>query len=235
MNIIVTGASRGVGYEAVKKICEKGQHTIIVIARSDEKLKTLIKECSSINKEVELFSIKIDLENFKEEELLEDLQQKIKHLDILINNAGYIVCKPIQELEQKDIRKMFEVNVIGVMRLIKGCLPLLERSKQAHILNISSMGGVQGTVKFPGLSAYSSSKGALLILTECLAEEFKDKKIAVNALALGAVQTEMLEAAFPDYKAPISAEQMGAYVAEFALEGHTFYNGKVLPVAMSTP
>ena len=106
---------------------------------------------------------------------------------------------------------------------------------KGHVLNITSMGGVQGSAKFPGLSAYSSSKGALVILTELLAEEFKDSGPSFNALALGAVQTEMLEEAFPGYKAPVSAAQIGEYIIDFALNGHQFYNGKVLPISSSTP
>jgi NAD(P)-dependent dehydrogenase (short-subunit alcohol dehydrogenase family) len=97
------------------------------------------------------------------------------------------------------------------------------------------MGGVQGSSKFAGLAAYSSSKGALITLTELLAEEFKETGPSFNALAFGAVQTEMLEEAFPGYIAPLSADQMGAYLLNFALTGHQFFNGKVLPVSSGTP
>ena len=97
------------------------------------------------------------------------------------------------------------------------------------------MGGINGTSKFAGLAAYSSSKGALSILTECLAEEFKNENIKVNALALGSVQTEMFSKAFPDFKAPLTSQQMGEYVAWFAMNGRKFFNGKILPVALSTP
>jgi NAD(P)-dependent dehydrogenase (short-subunit alcohol dehydrogenase family) len=85
------------------------------------------------------------------------------------------------------------------------------------------------------LAAYSSAKGALSILTECMAEEFKDQNISVNCLALGAVQTQMLETAFPGIQAPVDADTMGMYLANFALNGHLVYNGKVLPVSLSTP
>jgi NAD(P)-dependent dehydrogenase (short-subunit alcohol dehydrogenase family) len=97
------------------------------------------------------------------------------------------------------------------------------------------MGGVQGTVKFPGLSAYSSSKAALAGLTECLAIEFQDKDIAVNCLALGAVQTEMLQEAFPGFKAPVSPDKMAEFIGNFVLTAHHFMNGKVLPISLSTP
>ena len=97
------------------------------------------------------------------------------------------------------------------------------------------MGGIQGSSKFAGLSGYSSSKGALITLFELLAEEYQPRGVSFNSLALGAVQTEMLEAAFPGITAPVSATQMGAYIARFVLEGHQFFNGKVLPVSSSTP
>ncbi len=97
------------------------------------------------------------------------------------------------------------------------------------------MGGVQGSLKFPGLSAYSSSKAAVITLTELLAEEYKESGPSFNVLALGAVQTEMLEEAFPGYKAPISAEKMAKYIADFSLSGNEFYNGKLLQVSSSTP
>ena len=128
---------------------------------------------------------------------------------------------------------VYRINVFGAAQLIRHLLPLL--TTDSHILNISSMGGVNGTAKFPGLAAYSSSKGALGILTELLAEEFKDNGPRCNALALGAVQTEMLAEAFPDYKAPVSAAQMATYIADFSLNGHHLYNGKVLPISQSTP
>ena len=97
------------------------------------------------------------------------------------------------------------------------------------------MGGFQGSAKFAGLSAYSSSKAAVVGLTECLAEELKDKDIFVNCLAIGAVQTEMLSEAFPGYEAPVSPKQMAEYIFDFAIKGSQFYNGKILPVSSSTP
>ncbi len=97
------------------------------------------------------------------------------------------------------------------------------------------MGGVQGSEKFQGLSLYSASKAALAVFTECLAEELKTHNVKANALALGAVQTEMLSHAFPTYKAPLQASEMADYIADFALNGHQYYNGKILPVSLSTP
>ncbi|MDT8347626.1 MAG: SDR family oxidoreductase, partial [Flavobacteriaceae bacterium] len=108
-------------------------------------------------------------------------------------------------------------------------------SRDTHVVAISSMGGVQGSVKFPGLSAYSSSKAAIISLMELLAEEYKENGPRFNSLALGAVQTEMLGEAFPDYQAPLDARQMAEFIADFAVNGQRFFNGKTLPVSSTTP
>jgi NAD(P)-dependent dehydrogenase (short-subunit alcohol dehydrogenase family) len=152
---------------------------------------------------------------------------------VLINNAGLLVKKPFLETTPEDFRSVFEVNVIGLAEITRIVVPMMP--KNGHVVSISSMGGVQGSVKFPGLVAYSSSKGAVIALTELLAEEFKDTGPSFNSLALGAVQTEMLEAAFPGYNAPVTAVETAEYIKRFALEGQRFYNGKVLQLSSSTP
>ena len=136
-------------------------------------------------------------------------------------------------LSQLDFVEMFQNNLLGHVKMIQHIAPLMPA--KSHIVNIGSMGGFQGSSKFPGLSAYSASKAALHALTECLAFEFADKQISVNCLALGSAQTEMLEKAFPDYQSPVMAYEMGKYIADFAVNGHRFFNGKILPVAHSTP
>ena len=97
------------------------------------------------------------------------------------------------------------------------------------------MGGFQGSEKYKGLSYYSASKAALACLSECMAAEFLESGISVNCLALGAVQTEMFEEAFPGLKAPVTAKEMAKFIADFALNGNKFFNGKVIPVAFSDP
>jgi len=205
----------------------------LAISQNQERLKELQTLCKNQNPEGKVDILSADLAN-----LSEDFFNKIKDImpyaDILINNAGALINKPFTEISLSEINYLFNVNVIGVINLIKQLIPLLEKSQKPHVLNISSMGGFQGSSKFPGLSIYSSSKAALATLTECLAVEFQGK-ISFNCLALGAVQTEMLEQAFPGYKAPLSAEKMAEFVMDFALNGHNFFNGKILPVSLSTP
>lgn len=226
--IIVTGGSRGIGYQLCCSFARRS-HRVIAVARSKEALIQLEQEFPEY-----IQSIPTDLVNENEiRELVDQVKQNYSGVDILVNNAGMLINKPFADLTIEEWRKMLETNIISAVNLTRQILALL--TQNAHIVNISSMGGFQGSAKFPGLSAYSVSKGALSILSECLAVELADKKIKANALCLGAVQTEMLEEAFPGIKAPVSSEEMGNYVADFALQGSTFYNGQVLPVTLGNP
>ncbi len=233
MNILITGASKGIGYELCRKFINKGTHNIVAISRSDNLFdKRIMSE--NANDRQNFTYLKFDLTNSNyTESLIPSITEKLPSIDIIINNAGLLINKPFRELTDNDFDSMFNLNVKSIFRLIRDILPNMNNG--GHIVNISSMGGFQGSSKFPGLSLYSAAKGALAILSECLAEEFKSEKISVNALALGAVQTEMLNAAFPGYKAPIKADEMAEFIYDFALNGNKYFNGKILPISVSTP
>lgn len=230
--IIITGASSGIGFEAAIELCTKGNE-VIAIARSKDKLQNLHRIAKDLNPEAIIFPVVFDILNDDESILVDFVEKNWGGFDILINNAGTLINKPFDELTEFDMAEMFQSNVLSHFRMIKALKPLLK--PQSHILNIGSMGGFQGSSKFPGLAAYSASKAALHNLTECLAQEFLEDKINVNCLALGSAQTEMLEKAFPGYQSPVMAFEMGKYIADFALTGHRFFNGKILPVAVTTP
>lgn len=237
MNIVITGASKGIGYQLSKLFASDENNTVIAIARSESLLKDLKNECIRQDLRSKLRTIVFDLENPKNirNKLKEEILKHVNSIDVLINNAGSLISKPFADTEIDEIQKMFNINLISHAVLIQDLIPLLKESQLSHIVNISSMGGYQGSSKFSGLSFYSSSKAALANLTECLAEEFKNDNIKVNCLALGAVNTEMLKLAFPDYKAPINAEEMAQFIYEFAMNGSKFFNGKIIPVSSSTP
>lgn len=224
-NVIITGTSRGIGFEMAKLFANEG-HQILALSRNDSSIAKLN------HKNIASFPFDIS----KEEDLSkldEFLETNWDIVDVLINNAGKLVNKPFLETESEEFEEVYKVNVFGVTNLTKLVLPRM--AKKGHVVTISSMGGVQGSMKFPGLSAYSSSKGAVITLTELWAEEFKETGPSFNVLALGAVQTEMLEEAFPGYKAPTTALEMATYIKGFALTGHKMYNGKLLQVSSSTP
>jgi len=221
--ILITGASNGIGFEIAKKASLLG-HSVIAISRNITNLKTLSG--------VDSYSVDIT-QDVEVDTFIKKLIQKKTRLDILINNAGLLVNLPFKETSIETFKNVYDVNVFGAISLIRACLPII--NNKGHVLNISSMGGVQGSSKFPGLSAYSSSKGALITLTELLAEEYNKTGPSFNVLALGAVQTEMLEKAFPGYKSNVSAKKMASYILEFSISGHELYNGKLIPVSLSTP
>lgn len=225
-NIIITGTSRGIGFEMAKQFADAG-HQVLALSRNSKPVENLNHQ--------NIRALEFDIsENPAMENLKKYLQSKnFSQVDILINNAGYLVNKPFLNLTSKDFQKSYEVNVLGPAQLIQTVLPFMNSA--GHVVNISSMGGVNGTVKFPGLCAYSSSKGAVLTLTELLAEEYKETGPAFNALALGSVQTEMLKQAFPGLQAAMTSKDMAAYIVDFALTGNKYYNGKILQVSNSTP
>ena len=224
-NIIITGTSRGIGFEMVKLFSE-AEHNVLALSRNSKP----VLDLSLKNVKVLSFDISDASEIVK---LSGYLQAQMNHVDILINNAGFLVNKPFSDMTDEDFKQSYDVNLFGPASLIRTVLPFMK--KDGHIVNVSSMGGVQGSVKFPGLSAYSSSKGAILTLTELLAEEYKELGPSFNALALGSVQTEMLEEAFPGLKAPLSPLEMAEYIVDFSLKGNKFYNGKILQVSSTTP
>jgi short-subunit dehydrogenase len=236
MTIFITGASRGIGAQLAIKLA-KEKHQLILLARNEKRLKEVCQQCNLIAGQEIAFPLVFDLlKIFSEgDNLLHQLLGITNSIDRLVNNAGLLIKKNFENFSIDESRKVFDMNYFAPEKLIRQCLPLLRNSSEPSIVNVTSMGAVQGSVKFPGMSVYSASKGALAILTECLAEELKTEGIKVNALALGAVQTEMLEEAFPGYKATTTAEEMGGFFKWFVLEGCKRFNGKMLPVSDSTP
>ncbi|MEN5088087.1 SDR family oxidoreductase [Sphingobacterium faecium] len=233
-NIVITGASSGIGFEAVLDLTAKKENNVIALARSADKLKRLHEIASDLNFDGgNLYPAQFDIVFDDYQTLVPFIKSKFDHVDILINNAGILINKPFMDSSLEDIACMFQTNVLAHANMIQNIVPLMPAG--SHILNIGSMGGFQGSSKFSGLAAYSSSKAALAVLTECLAEEFKTMGIRVNCLALGSAQTEMFETAFPGVEAGKLAFEMGRYIAEFAQNGHQYYNGKILPVSLMTP
>ncbi len=231
MNIIITGGSRGIGREAALSLSGDKDNQILITGRNEKALRDVA--ASAMNENIAWFKVDFSKNGEEIKYLTDHISSLFSIVDIIVNNAGALVKRDFRELTPDDNRFMMEVNYFAPAELIRSLLPFMR--KGGHIVNISSMGGFQGSAKFAGLSGYSASKAALACLTQCIADELSDSGISVNCLALGSVQTEMLEAAFPGYNAPVSSAEMGKFIGYFAVNGNKFFNGKILPVALSTP
>jgi NAD(P)-dependent dehydrogenase (short-subunit alcohol dehydrogenase family) len=229
MNIIINGGTRGIGRELVSCLAKDVNNRIIATGRNE----AMLKKLSAEYKNVKTVSIDMSVFDTQAGKFYKVVSGYFKSVDILINLAGTLIAKEFIEINNDEARLIMETNFFGPATMIRIIQPIMPPG--SHIVNISSMGGFQGSSKYNGLSYYSSSKAAIACLTECLANEFKDLGISVNCLALGAVQTEMLNYAFPGYKAPVEAKQMAEFISGFAMTGNKFFNGKILPVAMSNP
>lgn len=224
--IFVVGASRGIGKATVELFAQNSDFEIHAFARKVDVMEANFSKFENVK------CHSLDLAQSDIASQLKSAMDSVNHIDVLINNAGYLVNKPFPELSHEDISTSYQVNVVGVMQTVQALLP---KMKNTHIVNISSVGGFQGSVKFAGLAAYSTSKAALCSFTELFSEEYKETNIAMNCLCLGAVQTEMLEEAFPGYQAPVSPSQMAEYIVDFALKANEWMKGKIIPVSLSTP
>ncbi len=236
MVILITGASKGIGAELAITLAEEAC-TLLLVARNEDLLETIADQCRRVNPASTPIPLPLDLQELTEdsEQWLKKIKTHTNHIDVLVNNAGFLVKKPFASLTAREMEQMIRVNFLAPAWLIRKLLPLLKASGSPRIVNVTSMGGVEGSAKFPGLSIYSSSKGAMNTLSECLAEEFRDDHISVNALAFGAVQTEMFQEAFPGSEAPVGPQKAAAFIRWFVREGYQFFQGKILPVSTTTP
>jgi 3-oxoacyl-[acyl-carrier protein] reductase len=236
VNIVITGASRGIGESVTKTFATRGNHQIFILSRNIDKLEELALLCKSLNQNTKILPLKTDLTDPSEiEKSVNKILLITSSIDILINNAGLALRKPFESFEYKEIELIMKTNFYGPAHLIYLLLPALIAAGNSHVINISSMSGFQGSRKFPGLTYYGASKAALAGLTEALSEEYKGRGVSFNCLALGAVQTEMFSEVFPGYAAPISTEKIADFIVEFALNAHQYLQGKIIPVSLADP
>jgi NAD(P)-dependent dehydrogenase (short-subunit alcohol dehydrogenase family) len=225
MNIVITGAGKGIGFEAAVQMATQG-HKVVAVSRN-------VGAFSTVN-HPNVVPVSFDLKNINEYgNLVMQIKKEVGIVDVLLNNAGYLVKKEYYQLTHEDYQNIYTTNVMAPFFLVQS-LKLLFR-KGSHIVNIGSMGGLNNTSKFPGMSLYSSSKAALAVMTECLATELKESGVFINCLAIGAAETEMVRIAFPGYQPPVTASSMASYLTWFCLNGTKWFNGQVIPVALSSP
>jgi 3-oxoacyl-[acyl-carrier protein] reductase len=229
--VIITGASKGLGFALVQEFLKSSTLIVIACARTHPKSIKMLEQ--QYSKRLLYFTADITHTNAITL-ILDNIKLLRLKPQIVINNAAALLQKSFLKTELHDITQLFTVNVFAPIILIQALIAQHSKTAPLHIINIASMGGIQGSMKFSGLSIYASTKAALIGLTECIAEEFKNYNVRCNAIALGATQTEMFSKAFPDFKAPVKPLQVAQWICMFAL-APAVINGKIIPLAVSTP
>jgi len=225
---LVTGVSSGIGEELCKSILEENiENFVIGISRNEPNESTIHKHRDRFK----FFSVDFNLPQTIEQIFTDTFFQNLSSIDFLVCNAGSIINKPFSEINLIELQSIYNVNIFSQFLIVQKCIPFLAKSQYASVVTIGSVGGITQSKKFPGLTAYSSSKGALSILTECLAEEFRDSNISFNCLALGSVNTKMLRQAFPDYVSKTSTQDIAAFILDFITSRRKLFNGKTIDVS----
>jgi NAD(P)-dependent dehydrogenase (short-subunit alcohol dehydrogenase family) len=224
MNIFISGVSKGIG-NALLHYFLNLEHINKVFAVSTNK-----------NFEVSHPKLNLIVADFTQENFINNIVSFVKDeaIHVLIHNSGFLKQLPFNQISPEIYSKTMDINFKAPFFLTQALLPNLVLGK-AHIINIGSMGGFQGSSKFSGLSIYSASKAALANLTECLATELAQHHIKVNCFALGAVNTEMLKEAFPNYIAPVQPDQIAKIIGDFALNWSNCISGQIIPLTISNP
>jgi NAD(P)-dependent dehydrogenase (short-subunit alcohol dehydrogenase family) len=222
---LITGASGGIGRELCQRFIQHGCVTIAV-SRNPPMLAA----------DANYHPLKLDITGVDAGKAMAEAAAKWEdaHFRILIHNAGLLSRKDFVALSDFELEQMTAVNFLAPLKITRDLIPWLQGGDCAHIIYVGSMAGFQGSRKYPGLAAYTALKSAGSGLMEGLAAEFKGSSLHFNTLALGAVQTEMLQQAFPEEKG-LSPAEMADFICYFALNGWKFFNGKALPVSQEDP
>ena len=192
LNAIITGANRGFGFEVAKKFVEEGA-SIVICGRDADQVKRAVDTLQKLSSSQQtVIGLPIDVskeENVKK--LIDTAIEKLERIDIVVNNAGVYGPKGlIEEVDSGEWISAININLFSVFFMCKWILPHMKGNNAGKIINLSGGGA---TAPLPRISAYATSKAAVVRLTETLAEECKEYAIEINAIAPGALNTRLLE------------------------------------------
>ncbi|CAH0054991.1 unnamed protein product [Clonostachys solani] len=206
---LITGASRGLGFETAKAALKAGH--IVVAGRRGSKSTTQVTELESAGaKWIELDMMLSDIES-----IITKVEKEYGHIDVLVNNAGYGVGGTVEDLRTsiQTIREVMEVNVMGPIRACRAVIPIMRQQGGGAIVNISSVSGI---ISYPGISAYSCTKHALEGFTESLSKEIEPFKIRTLLVEPGSMPTGFLDTALSAVNVPRSEPYLGT-IADMVL------------------
>lgn len=190
-NIVITGASGGIGAE-IAKLCAASGANLVLLARSIDKLKQLQTELQQKH-QVKVDVFKLDVSDTDQvQEVFQQIFDTIGEIDILVNNAGFGIFREAHEATMDEIKGMFEVNVVGLMACTSMVLPKMRERRFGHIINIASQAGKIAT---PKSSVYSASKHAVLGYTNSLRMELSDYNVQVTSINPGPIATNFFNIA----------------------------------------
>jgi NAD(P)-dependent dehydrogenase (short-subunit alcohol dehydrogenase family) len=182
---LVTGASRGLGLELVKQLLERGDN-VAATTRSIERLNGALEGTDTSR----LLGLQVDLtDSTQVSRANASIKERFGNLDVVVNNAGYGFLAAVEEVSDGDARAMFDVQVFGVLNVLREVLPGFRENRSGHVINVSS---ILGLLSFPGWGLYGAGKFALEALTESLAAEVADYGIRVNLVEPGYMRTDFL-------------------------------------------
>ena len=184
---IVTGGSRGIGREIVTMLAAEGADVSFFYLQDREAAERLQTECLGFDGQVT--ALQVDVRNAEEcGRAVESVLDRTDRIDILVNNAGVIRDNLLPAFTEEEISDVFATNVLGVFHITGRVAPVMMRQRSGTIINISSVSGEKGG---KGQTNYAASKGAINAFTRALAVELAPRKIRVNAVAPGLIDTEM--------------------------------------------
>ncbi len=225
---IVTGAGRGIGRATALRFARAGAR-VALFSRTQETLDETLAQTRAEGREA--LAMQGDVAREEDvEALFQRVLEAYGRVDILINCAGVVAVKPFAEMDARTWDRVLAVNLRGTYLCCQRAFRVMVRQHGGVILNISSLSGVKGVEKFPGLSAYNVSKAGVASLTEILAVEGKPHNIRVAAVSPGAVDTEMLRQAAPHLKAGMTPEEMAEILFFMADESGRVLSGTNLEI-----
>lgn len=229
---LVTGASRGIGKGIAMALASQGADVAINYAQNQDKALDVKREIEAMGRQA--LTIKADVGNKQEiDKMFEQIKNSWHQLDILVNNAGILDFASFQDTSEEMFERIMRVNIKGQFFTAQAALSMM--SNGGRIINIASIGSGGVGVGFPMISAYTASKGAVVALTESMALELGPKGITVNAVAPGAIKTDMQAGSTEEsikntlQRIPVGRigepQDIGATVAFLSSEEASYVNG----------
>lgn len=230
--VIVTGGGRGIGAATAKRLAQAGAR-VVVASRTLSQVQDVAKEIEQLHGRGRALAVEMDVSDEKSvKHLFAESRSAFGPLDVLVNNAAIVTLGAFSDLPVEEWDRTQAINVRGSYLCAREAFAQMRESgRGGAIINISSLGGIQSTQKFKGLSAYVVSKAAVIGLTESLAVEGREFGIRVNCVAPGAVDTEMLRQAAPFLKTETTPDDVAKiihYLSDPAQSGAL--NGSVIEV-----